>query len=630
MSTRMVSDQQGLPLAQMLDLLPDSVVYYQAVRTAEEEIVDFQLVYFNQQLAAMAEGCYELSSGLLLLGDNNKYEEEIRPLFEQYKAVMSDGRLQEYEYFDPNLQGYFALRINRLNDGVLVSSRLIDKTASLRIEQQATLLRNVLNGSINGIMAYRSIRDREGKIVDFELRSANKAAEDMLSQQAGQIVGKSLRELYPEEFEMGLFDWYCQVVESGEPRRTQARYDEPQGIRWLDLSANRLDDGIVVTFIDITGNREAQQQIDNQANLFHTMSQSVPDLGVLVCDREYRILFANGELPAIFLPEIGQLVGHTLEETLPAEMAGYIRRNFSDALAGRSRYMNEEIADQYYEVFVGPVNDSEERTVMAVATLRNITAVKRAHQQLEASVNELKRSNQNLEQFAYVASHDLQEPLRKIQSFGDVLRDQYEDALGDQGTDLIRRMQSAAGRMSALIRDLLMYSRIASYKEAFGQIDLNQVLTEVTDDLETIIADKKAVIKADPLPIIQGSALQLRQLFQNLLSNSLKFNRANVPPVIEIKTKIRSGSGLFSLPDSDKKVNEYAVIMVSDNGIGFDPAQAERIFHVFQRLHGRSEYNGTGIGLAIVQKVIENHHGSIQATAVPGEGATFTILLPCR
>lgn len=630
MSTIMVSEQQGLPLAQMLDLLPDSVVYYQAIRTSDKKIVDFQLVYFNQQLAAMAAGRYEVSLGLRLLGDNKIHEAEIRPLFEQYKAVMAGGKLLEYDYFDPNLQGYFSLRINKLNDGVLVSSRLIDKTASLQIEQQATLLRNVLNGSINGIMAYRSIRNEAGKIVDFELQSANKAAEEMLGQQAGDIVGRTLRELYPEEIEMGLFDWYCQVVESGELKRTQARYHEPFGVRWLDLSANPLDDGVVVTFLDITSSRGAQEQIDNQANLFRTMSQSVPDLGVLVCDRDYRILFANGDLPDIFLPEIGQLIGHTLEETLPAEMAGYVRQNFSDALAGRSRYMNEEIADQYYEVFVGPVNDSEDRTVMAVATLRNITAVKRAHQQLEASVNELKRSNQNLEQFAYVASHDLQEPLRKIQSFGDVLRDRYEEALGDQGADLIRRMQSAAGRMSVLIRDLLMYSRIASYKEAFGQIDLNQVLTEVKDDLEAIITDKKAVIKADPLPIIQGSALQLRQLFQNLLSNSLKFNRANVPPVIEIRTQIRSGSGLVSLPDSDKKANAYAAITVSDNGIGFDPAQAERIFHVFQRLHGRSEYNGTGIGLAIVQKVIENHHGSIQATAVPGEGATFTVVLPCR
>ena len=626
----MVSEQQGLPLAQMLDLLPDSVVYYQAIRSSDKEIVDFQLVYFNQQLAAMAAGRYEVSLGLRLLGDNKIHEAEIRPLFEQYKDVMAGGKLLEYDYFDPNLQGYFSLRINKLNDGVLVSSRLIDKTASLQIEQQATLLRNVLNGSINGIMAYRSIRNEAGKIVDFELQSANKAAEEMLGQQAGDIVGRTLRELYPEEIEMGLFDWYCQVVESGELKRTQARYHEPFGVRWLDLSANPLDDGVVVTFLDITSSRGAQEQIDNQANLFRTMSQSVPDLGVLVCDRDYRILFANGDLPDIFLPEIGHLIGHTLEETLPAEMAGYVRQNFSDALAGRSRYMNEEIADQYYEVFVGPVNDSEDRTVMAVATLRNITAVKRAHQQLEASVNELKRSNQNLEQFAYVASHDLQEPLRKIQSFGDVLRDRYEEALGDQGADLIRRMQSAAGRMSVLIRDLLMYSRIASYKEAFGQTDLNQVLTEVTDDLEAIITDKKAVIKADPLPIIQGSALQLRQLFQNLLSNSLKFNRANVPPVIEIRTQIRSGSGLVSLPDSDKKANAYAAITVSDNGIGFDPAQAERIFHVFQRLHGRSEYNGTGIGLAIVQKVIENHHGSIQATAVPGEGATFTVVLPCR
>lgn len=630
MHTRLVKAEPELPLVQMLELLPDGVIYYGAVRDSSGQLVDFRLRYYNQQFIRFAPPPYQLAIGICMLADNPNQHDVLRPLVEQYKRVVVTGELTEFEFFDPFLAIYIGLRVNKLEDGVLVTTREVDKTNVLQIEKQANTLRNVLDGSISGIMSYNSIRNDAGQLVDFELRSVNRAAEEIVRQRAEDIVGKTLLELYPEEVDMGLFDLYCQAIETGVPLRRQVCYAEKDGERWLDLSANRFDDGLVVSFIDITETRQAQVMVRNQASLFTTMSQSVPDLGVLVCDPDYRILFANGDLPDIFSQTKVELIGKRLEEVMSIDMATYTRQNFGDALAGRSRYMNEEIAHQHYEVFVGPVSDADGKTVMAVATLRNITSVKQAHQQLETSIQELKRSNQNLEQFAYIASHDLQEPLRKIQSFGDVLRDQYDMLLGEQGTDLIRRMQTAAVRMSVLIRDLLMYSRVASHKEVFQPVNLNQLMVEVLDDLETVIKEKQAVITVDQLPTVWGSALQLRQLFQNLLSNSLKFNRIGVVPQIGIHTQRRNGYDLISSLEGTKSATGYAEITINDNGIGFEPDQAERIFQIFQRLHGRNEFSGTGIGLAIVQKVIENHNGSIQATALPGKGASFRMMLPLK
>lgn len=616
------------PLRKMLELLPDGVSYYQAVREKDDQLVDFRLQYYNQQFIGLLTPAYRLLIGTYMLKDNPEQHDFLSPLVDQFRRVVETGEQTEYAFFDPSLKIFVTLRINKLEDGVFVTVRESDKTRLLQTEKQATTLWNVLDSSINGIMSYKSIRNTANQIIDFELQSVNRAAEEILRQRAEEIVGKTLLELYPEEVELGLFDQYCRTVETGLSFRQQVCYKNAESDRWLDLACNRLDDGIVVSFANVTAVRQAQEVIRNQANLFTTMSQSIPDLGVLVCDANYRILFANGDLPDIFLLNKSELIGKRLAEVMSVEMASYTEQNFGDALAGRSRYMNEEIANQYYEVFVGPVSDSEGRTIMAVATLRNITSMKRAHQQLEQSVQELKRSNQNLEQFAYIASHDLQEPLRKIQSFGDVLRDQYETQLGEQGGDLIRRMQMAATRMSVLIRDLLTYSRVASYKEAFQPVDLNQIMAEVLDDLETIIQEKQAIIQVDKLPTIQGSPLQLRQLFQNLLSNSLKFNRVNVVPEVTIKVTHHPKNELPVSADRTRLVTGVTEITIQDNGIGFEPDQADRIFQVFQRLHGRSEFSGTGIGLAIVQKVIENHRGFIRATAEPGSGATFTLIVP--
>ncbi|CCH01681.1 PAS/PAC sensor signal transduction histidine kinase [Fibrella aestuarina BUZ 2] len=248
-------------------------------------------------------------------------------------------------------------------------------------------------------------------------------------------------------------------------------------------------------------------------------------------------------------------------------------------------------------------------------------------QLLQALVRDLERSNANLQQFAYVASHDLQEPLRKIRSFGNLLIDQFGDQLGD-GADLLSRMQAAASRMSVLIQDLLTFSRISTRQETATAVELSQTIHTALADLELRIQETEAVVDVDQLPTVQGDASQLGQLFQNLLSNALKFNVPNQRPHIQVRSQTVAADLLPADVRPTRPASAYYRIDVTDNGIGFEAKYTDRIFQVFQRLHGRGQYEGTGIGLAICEKVAANHGGAITATSQPNQGATFSVYLP--
>ncbi len=253
----------------------------------------------------------------------------------------------------------------------------------------------------------------------------------------------------------------------------------------------------------------------------------------------------------------------------------------------------------------------------AFITTHDVTAVKAGERRLRASVEELARSNRELQDFASVASHDLQEPLRKIQAFGDRLRTKCAAELSDQGRDYLDRMQAAAGRMSTLIEDLLTFSRVTTRAQPFAAVDLNAVAREVVEDLEVRIERSGGRVDLGPLPTVRGDATQLRQLLQNLISNGLKFCDPARPPVVTVR-QTESGD------------ESFIAIGVVDNGIGFDEKYLGKIFNIFQRLHARGEYEGTGIGLAVCRKICERHGGSIDAAGRPGEGATFTVRLPHR
>ncbi|WP_018619733.1 PAS domain-containing sensor histidine kinase [Spirosoma luteum] len=251
------------------------------------------------------------------------------------------------------------------------------------------------------------------------------------------------------------------------------------------------------------------------------------------------------------------------------------------------------------------------------------------NEELKEANQLLNRSNENLQQFAYVASHDLQEPLRKIQSFSDILRSQYESQLGD-GVEHLQRMQLAASRMSTLIRDLLAYSRISTHPDSTVPVSLTTVIRTAVDDLDLLITETGATVLIDELPIISGDPVQLGQLFQNLLSNALKFRQTNTTPHIQVRCQLISSSSLPATIQPTRQATAYYLIEVADNGIGFDDKYTNRIFQVFQRLHSKTAYAGTGIGLAICEKVVANHGGAIGASSQLGQGATFSIYFPYR
>ncbi|MGI8955595.1 MAG: sensor histidine kinase [Chthoniobacterales bacterium] len=265
---------------------------------------------------------------------------------------------------------------------------------------------------------------------------------------------------------------------------------------------------------------------------------------------------------------------------------------------------------------------------------RGTEALARANDELEGRVlarttdlgeaNEsLQRSNRELEQFASVASHDLQEPLRKIQAFGDRLQTRCAAELGEQGRDYLVRMLASATRMRSLIDALLSFSRITIKAQPFAPVDLAATADEVVSDLEDRIQRMGGRVEVGPLPSVEADPLQMRQLFQNLIGNGLKFARPDVPPVVKVMSRLLNQS-------EENGPIPRCEISVCDNGIGFEEVYLDRIFELFQRLHGRQEYEGTGMGLAICRKIVERHGGTITAQSSPGSGANFLVTLPLR
>lgn len=266
-------------------------------------------------------------------------------------------------------------------------------------------------------------------------------------------------------------------------------------------------------------------------------------------------------------------------------------------------FMNEEGRAEKYLAIRAVITDR----VQAEEALRA------SRSELVSQIEQLARSNKELEQFAYVASHDLQEPLRTVSGYLQLLQGRHQDALDEDANEFISYAVKAAARMKQLIEDLLAFSRVGTTAKEPAPTACDVVITEVLDSLELAIDDANAMVTHDPLPVVSADAGQLMQLLQNLISNALKYRHADRDPVIHISAEQREGEWVFS---------------VKDNGIGIEDKYAERIFVIFQRLHGKEEYSGTGIGLAVCKKIVERHGGRIWVESVPGEGSTFLFTIP--
>jgi signal transduction histidine kinase len=283
-----------------------------------------------------------------------------------------------------------------------------------------------------------------------------------------------------------------------------------------------------------------------------------------------------------------------------------VRRAINDS--ERVREVNEQLTGTNAEL--AEAKNSLEQVNVELADSNR--ALARSNEELERQAHELVRSNAELDQFASIASHDLQEPLRKVRTFTERISETEAENLTERGLDYLRRANSSAERMQTLIEDLLRYSRVSTQSRPFSPVDLKRVTDDVLEDLADQVTRSGAILRIGEMPTINADSPQMRQLLQNLISNAIKFRSEDVAPEVEVESKVESG---------------WLTITVRDNGIGFDPQYSQRIFRVFERLHGRGTYPGTGIGLALCRKIAERHGGTIVADSVLGEGSIFTVTM---
>ncbi|MCE9612047.1 MAG: CHASE3 domain-containing protein [Chthoniobacter sp.] len=390
----------------------------------------------------------------------------------------------------------------------------------------------------------------------------------------------------------------------------------------------------VLILRDIAARRRAEAALAAEHNLLRSIINTIPD-HVFVKDLTGRFILDNEAHRSAISCSGEGVEGRTVFDYFPEEDASRYHDDDRFVIETGERILKREDAvvgpdgrEIWLQTTKVPLRDPGGRIIGLVGIAANISARKADEEQLRRFAGQLERSNSELKNFASVASHDLQEPLRKIQAFGGRLRAKCAEALGVQGMDYLTRMEGAAQRMQVLIQDLLKLSRVTSRALPFVDCALRDIALGVVSDLEVAIEQKNARVQIGDLPVIQGDPVQMQQLFQNLISNALKFQRPGEVPVVTVTSRIYTPmEPLITGATSGAALCE---IVVQDNGIGFEACFAEQIFVVFQRLHTRSEYEGTGIGLAVCRKITDRHGGTIVAHSGPSGGATFTITLPIK
>lgn len=496
-------------------------------------------------------------------------------------------------------------------------------------ESTDSLLNNVFNASLNGIVVFEAVRNIEGEIVDFRYVFVNEAARKQAPILKETAVGMTRRELLQESDFLRIHSLCQMVLLTGQSHQGERYY--PNMDEWFNTHFARLDDNrLVVTFINVTSFKKAVIKQQQEAELFQSILETTVNPVVVGIP----ILHNNGEIADFSVVLFNQAahkawysgpplcVGSTTADLLPPPEREYLlavlRKAYLTSENQRFQYRYPN-TDRWFSLTVQRFN----RGVILNAT--DITEERQQQSMLRQMNLDLQQSNENLQQFAYIASHDLQEPLRKIHSFGNLLQTQFGSQIGPDGRDIIQRMQAASGRMTTLIRDLLTYSRLTTHRELFVPVSLGRILDEIIEDIDPLLLDGKATVDCKELPTVPGDASQLRQLFQNLIVNAVTFRHSDRPPYISVQCRTLESN---EVPPGLWAQQQYVEISVIDNGIGFDERYTDRIFQMFQRLHGRSQYSGTGVGLAICKRVVENHQGIIVANSVPGEGATFKVILP--
>lgn len=573
----------------------------------------------------------------------NVSEEESRTRIQKIIESLTPGASYSFRYVAPSAHMVEVRRRRLANGSVVETVRQIENGNTeidlntqfeMIAETSRSRLMHALDVMADGFALYDA-NDRlvlyNKKYVDYsplvsDIIMPGTPKEEILraSVQRGALV---LNGMDPEDY----IAWRLHCHRNpGEPLEVQLADG-----RWLLISEKRTQDGGVVgTRSDITEMKHREMEMLRISQQLHAKNMQFDTAlsnmvqGLCMFDKDQRLIVVNRRYLEIygFSPDVVK-PGITLRGLMEysVSLGNYTAEEAERALAER----NDPAKLRQRSVIKQRLKDGRTIAVMSepmadggtIATYQDITDLETTTQKMLEYTRKLERSNRELVDFAYVASHDLQEPLRKIEAFGDRLVKKYASLLPEEGRMFVDRMQSAASRMRQLINDLLSYSRVTTAAAPFARIALNDVLSGVLSDLQIRIEETRATVEVGDLPTIEADAMQMRQLFQNLIGNALKFRRKDVDPVVRITAELNDGAGL---PQPAPAVT----IRIADNGIGFDPQFKEQIFVIFQRLHSRTEYEGTGIGLATCRKIVERHMGLIDAMGVPGEGSTFVLTLP--
>jgi PAS domain S-box-containing protein len=387
--------------------------------------------------------------------------------------------------------------------------------------------------------------------------------------------------------------------------------------RWTRVSDHRTHDGGVVSLrTDVTSLKEIQENLE-----LRTRALAAVNNGVLVTDPslpDNPIVDVNPAFERITGYTKAEIIGKNCRILQGSDTDQDVRKLMRESIKTGGdcqvtiKNYRKDGTPFWNDVTITPIRDARGNLTHFVGVVTDVTARVEAEHVRQRAAEELRRSNEELERFAYVASHDLQEPLRMVASYTQLLARRYKDKLDDSGREFIEFAVDGAKRMQEFIQDLLKYSRVGTQGRPFQDVEMNRVMERVIANLRFAIEEKKAEVAVADLPVLWGDPVQLAQVFQNLIGNALKFCSTGRPLKIEIGAS---------------QVEDFWEFTVRDNGIGIDPEDTERIFVIFQRLHTRQEYEGTGIGLAICKKIVERHGGRIWVDSIKGEGSTFHLTI---